>query len=87
MIFSLVAFFWVAMVGWDDASQSHSIKSVWSPVGPVGLILVILMMMVMVMVVMVMLVMVVMAMWIVGVGDGGAKEFLLLPGTSMCLAP
>ena len=35
------------MVGWwDDASQSHSIKHVWSPVGPVGFILLILMMLV-----------------------------------------
>ena len=40
----MVGFFFglkMVMVGgwWGDASQSRSIKSVWSPVGPVGLML------------------------------------------------
>ena len=44
-------------VGSDDASQSHSIKSVWSPVGPVGLIMLIVMMLMLMVMMLVMLMM------------------------------
>ena len=61
----MVGFFFgpkMVMVGgwWGDASQSRSIKSVWSPVGPVGLMLLIVVTMMMMVVMMMMMVVMVM---------------------------